>query len=177
MGTFWLSDEYGPYIYHYSATGQLLQAISPPDAILPKDASGNLNFTSSEDPLIGVTGRGPNQGFEGLTLDTKTNTLYAMLQTATLQDGGADKGTSRYTRLVAYDVNREPAKLVGEWVVPSPQSKKGNTRGQSEIHFIGHDIFLVLSRDGDGKGSDETESSYKQADLFSIADATDIPRY
>jgi hypothetical protein len=58
-GTFWISDEYGPYIYRFSADGHLLQTIQPPDAVLPRDATGALNFTSLANP---ATGRSPNQG-------------------------------------------------------------------------------------------------------------------
>ncbi|CAA7270994.1 unnamed protein product [Cyclocybe aegerita] len=100
-GTYWISDEYGPYIYRFSSSGNLVRAIQPPDAVLPRDAFGNFNFTSAADP---VTGRSPNQGFEGLTFDPSTNTLFAMLQSATIQDGGSSKATSRYTRLFAWDV-------------------------------------------------------------------------
>ncbi|KAL0581259.1 hypothetical protein V5O48_000742 [Marasmius crinis-equi] len=172
-GSYWISDEYGPYIYHFTADGHLISTIQPPAAILPKDSDGNLNFTSEENP---TTGRTPNQGFEGLTLDSDNNILYAMLQSATIQDGGADDSTSRYSRLVAYDVSSSarPA-LVGEWVVPLPISNdKGKTRASSEIHFVSKNVFLSLSRDGKGNGNDDSESKYKQADLFSIASATDI---
>ncbi|GLB38603.1 putative esterase-like activity of phytase [Lyophyllum shimeji] len=99
-GTFWISDEYGPYIYRYSADGNLIQTIQPPNAFLPRDSSGALQFTSADDP---TTGRSANQGLEGLTIDRINNIL-----------------------------------------------SKGNTQQCSEIHF------------------------YKQADLFSIAGATDI---
>ena len=34
-GTFWISDEYGPYVYQFSAGGRMLAAIAPPDALLP----------------------------------------------------------------------------------------------------------------------------------------------
>ena len=44
-------------------------------------------------------------GFEGLTIDADKQILYAMLQSALIQDGGGDKTSSRYTRLVAYDVS------------------------------------------------------------------------
>ena len=37
-----------------------------------------------------------------------------MLQSATVQDGGADKTTSRYTRLFAFDTKVLPPHLVGE---------------------------------------------------------------
>src|ERR1700757_881306 len=43
-GTVWVSEEYGPYVYHYSRHGTLLHVIRPPDAFIPmrRDASGNL---------------------------------------------------------------------------------------------------------------------------------------
>ncbi|PPQ92636.1 hypothetical protein CVT25_007715 [Psilocybe cyanescens] len=173
-GTFWVSDEYGPYIYRFSTSGQLIQTIQPPDAILPRDASGALNFTSVVNP---TTGRSPNQGFEGLTFDDSTNTLYSMLQSATIQDGGSAKTTGRYTRLLAYDVANpaSKAKLVGEWVVPLPLSaSKGNVLACSEIRFVSEGVFLALSRDGDGHGGGDNKSSYKQIDLFSISSASDI---
>lgn len=56
---FWMSDEYGPYIYKFTSSGALIQAIQPPAAILPIDKSGNVNFTSVVDP---ETGRAGNQG-------------------------------------------------------------------------------------------------------------------
>jgi hypothetical protein len=34
-GTFWISDEYGPYVYQFDPTGKMLQAIRPPDAFIP----------------------------------------------------------------------------------------------------------------------------------------------
>ncbi|CAA7265661.1 unnamed protein product [Cyclocybe aegerita] len=172
-GSYWISDEYGPYIYRFSAAGQLLQTIQPPAAVLPSNASGQLNFTSAVDP---VTGRKPNQGFENLAFDPSTSTLYAMLQSATIQDGGSSKSKSRHTRLFAYNVSHRliTPRLKGEWVIPLPQSAKGNTLACSETYWVGDSKFLALSRDGDGRGGDDATSKYKQADLFSIVHATDI---
>jgi hypothetical protein len=34
-GTFWISDEYGLYVYQFDPTGKMLQAIRPPDAFIP----------------------------------------------------------------------------------------------------------------------------------------------
>ncbi|KAJ7766026.1 esterase-like activity of phytase-domain-containing protein [Mycena metata] len=167
-GTYWTSDEYGPYIYLFSAGGQLIQTIKPPAAILPMDSKGNLNFTANVDP---ATGRGANQGFEGLTLDTTTNTLYAILQSATIQDGAL-----QYTRLLAYNVSAPTVSipLIGEWVVPLPVSSSGKVEATSEIHFVSPGVFLCLSRDGNGHGGSGDNIKYKHADLFSIVNATDI---
>ena len=56
--SFWASDEYGPYIYRFSAEGALTQTIQPPAAILPM-VDGALNFTGASDP---DTGRASNKG-------------------------------------------------------------------------------------------------------------------
>ncbi|KAG6835224.1 hypothetical protein H0H93_003767, partial [Arthromyces matolae] len=95
---------------------------------------------------------------------------------ATIQDGGDDTSTSRYTRLIAYDVSQSSVRppLIGEWVVPLPLSDKGNTEECNEIHFVKPGVFLALSRDGDGHGGDDNNTKYKRADLFSISGATDI---
>lgn len=86
-----------------------------------------------------------------------------MLQSATIQDGGSDKSTSRFTRLFAWNVANPlvSVPLIGEWVVPLPQSSGGNTEACSEIHFLGAGVFLALSRDGDGMGGSDDKSSYK----------------
>ncbi|KAJ7444474.1 esterase-like activity of phytase-domain-containing protein [Mycena latifolia] len=167
-GTYWMSDEYGPYIYLFSADGHLIQTIQPPAAILPFDSKGKLNFTSEVDP---DTGRGANQGFEGLTIDPMTSTLYAMLQSATIQDGAL-----QYTRLLAYDVSAPTVSvpLVGEWIVPLPLSSKGKVEASSDIHFVSPGVFLCLARDGNGHGGSGDDIKYKHADLFSIVNATDI---
>lgn len=97
------------------------------------------------------------------------NTLYALLQSATIQDGGSSKSTSRFTRMFAYDVSDAlliRPKLIGEWVVPLPQNSKGNTLAQSETHFISENVFFVLARDANGRGGSPDLSSYKCAILL-----------
>ena len=49
-GTFWISDEYGPYIYQFSHDGHLLQAIRPPDAFIPL-RNGSASFSADSPPL------------------------------------------------------------------------------------------------------------------------------
>jgi hypothetical protein len=51
--------------------------------------------------------------------------------------------------------------VIAEYVVPLPISKKNKTFAASELHFVKKDVFLVLSRDGNGHGNDNSESSYK----------------
>jgi hypothetical protein len=169
-----LSDEYGPYIYTLEPnSGIVLAATAPPQAVLPY-IGGKLNFTSQVNP---DTGRAPNQGFEGLTFDRSTDTLWALLQSATIQDSDNGSKTSNlYTRLFGYDAsNPLKLRLKSEYVVPLPQNKKsGKTFAQSELHVVDSNTFLVLARDGNGYGDTNSKSAYKQADLISTKGATNI---
>jgi hypothetical protein len=126
-------------------------------------------------------------GFEGLTTSSDGTMLYALLQSALVQDGGSDKSTERYTRLLAYSLSssgkskRKDKKsaataptLVAEYVVPLPTSGKGKAYASSELHALSNSTFLVLARDGNGHGDDSTQSAYKQADLLSVAGATNL---
>jgi hypothetical protein len=48
-GTFWISDEYGPYVYHFSRSGKMLQAIRPNDAIITM-RNGSESFSADSPP-------------------------------------------------------------------------------------------------------------------------------
>lgn len=196
-GSFWVSDEYGPYIYHFDPTGKMLAAIRPPDALIPmrNDAEsfssanppqylGGANgpLPSPEDP---DSGRDNNHGFEGLSVSADGQTLWALLQAATVQEGGLEKQTSRHTRLLQYDVrDRRKPVYVASYIVPLPlyvdpttskPSKNPKVAAQSELHALPNGQFLVLARDGKaGRGAESTESVYRQIDVVDLAGATDL---
>jgi hypothetical protein len=188
-GSFWVSDEYGPYIYHYAADGKLLGAIRPPAAFIPM-RKGEENFASNNPPKGGSapspenpeSGRQNNQGFEGLALGPDGKHLYVLLQSATIQDGGAggSSPTRFNTRLLAYDISDPAApKLTGEYVVQLPRfkDKKGKTlvAAQSELLALNDKQFLLVARDsGRGFATKDPTSLYRSVDLISIAKATNI---
>lgn len=193
-GSFWVSDEYGPYIYHFNPAGVMIGAIRPPDAFIPT-RNGTESFSAdsptfysgeSDDvsPADGPTGRNNNHGFEGLTVTGDGKTLYVLLQAATNQEGGLEKQTERYTRLVKYDITKPGSpRYAREFVVPLPlfndptakPSKNPKTAAQSEIFHIQDGQFFVLARDsGAGHGQDNSLSVYRHIDVFDIASATDI---
>lgn len=196
-GGFWVSDEYGPYIYKFSAEGRMEQAIQPPQAILPR-RNGTLSFNADSPPVYNpdeipnpedpTTGRDNNQGLEGLTISADGKTLYALMQSALNQEGGLDKQTRQYTRMLAYDISCEIPKYLHEWVVMLPKyfdytsskaSKANKVADQSEIHQLPTGDFLVLARDsGFGHGQSESLSVYRNADVFSVlsksANVTDL---
>ncbi|WWD20828.1 hypothetical protein CI109_105305 [Kwoniella shandongensis] len=169
-GTFWVSDEYGPYIWKYSADGTLLSTIVPPEAVLPY-RNGSLWFDAEGDNPD--TGRVPNQGFEGLTASPDGKTLYALLQSGTVQDLDSN-GEGRFTRLYVYDVSGTPT-LKHAYVLELPVTNgKAKALKQSDFIWISDNTFLVLSRDGKGNGDDDPESKHKDFLLFNLDGATDI---
>ncbi|KAG9012829.1 hypothetical protein FRB94_004975 [Tulasnella sp. JGI-2019a] len=172
-GSFFVGEEYGAYIYKYNADGSLNFVIQPPAAVIPM-INGAVNFTSQVDP---DTGRAANAGFESLTASPDGTKLYAMLQGALMQDGADgedDGGEDRYVRVFGWNISATTHTLTGEWVVPLPQTKKGKTITQNEIHYLDGSKFLVLSRDGHGNGDDTSTSNYKSIDYFDISGATNI---
>ncbi|KAI1380489.1 esterase-like activity of phytase-domain-containing protein [Hypoxylon crocopeplum] len=194
--SFWVSDEYGPYIYLFGPDGKMLSAIRPNDAIVPvrNDAtsfsanSPPIYVDNGEgddvDPADPDSGRDNNHGFEGLTVSEDGKSLWVLLQAAAVQEGGLEKQTERYTRFLKYDItNRLAPVYVGEWVVPLPlyndptakKSKNPKVAAQSEILALENGQFLVLSRDSDaGHGLESSLSVYRQIDVFDISGATDI---
>jgi hypothetical protein len=196
-GTIWVSDEYGPYIYHYTGNGTLLHMIRPPDAFIPMrlDASGHPveNF-SANSPPIGVvynpspgnpvSGRQNNQGFEGMAMSPNRSTLFVLLQSALIQDLDISgiKTTRRNTRLLAYDLRGLKPKLKGEYVVQLPLFQDPTTTkptlliaAQSELLALNDHQFLVLARDsGAGFSLANAASVYRSVDLIDISGATNI---
>ena len=185
-GTFFVSDEYGPYLYRFSAAGVLLGAIRPPEALVPK-RGGRDSFSAdnaaagqpSPNPNEPTTGRENNQGFEGLAASADGRTLYALMQSATRQDGGAG-GSSlrRHTRLLAYDItNPAAAALKGEWILPLPlytQSGLQQVASVGDLVVLSSRQFLVLARDGNGRGSSSTASIYRAVLLYDLSGASNI---
>jgi hypothetical protein len=197
-GTVWVSEEYGPYVYHYGPDGTLLHVIRPPDAFIPMrpDASGKLveNF-SANSPPIGetfntgnpVSGRQNNQGFEGLAMSPDRKTLFVLLQSALIQDLDSTSATTikltrHNTRLLAYDLRHGEPKLVGEYVVQLPHYQDQTTTkptlltaAQSEMLALNDHQFLVLARDSTGGFTDPNPGSvYRSVDLIDISGATNI---
>lgn len=184
-GSFWISDEYGPYIYHFSPSGHMLSAIQPPPAILP-ERNGTESFSAASapryDPDIepipknNPTGRANNQGLEGLTVSPDSKTLYALMQSALNQEGGLNSTTRMYTRLLEYDISDACNPVYkAEYVLPLPKDSAGRVAAQSEIHYVSPTQFLVLARDSNrGHGTENSNSRYRHIDVYDISKATDI---
>lgn len=187
-GSFYTSDEYGPYIYKFSADGCMQAAIRPPNAFIPL-RNGSDSFSADSPPIYApnaapsptdpTQGRANNQGLEGMTISADGKIITVLLQSALIQEGGTSKSNNFNSRALQYDISGNTPSLVGEYVVQLPQYTRanGNTRtaAQSEIHDVGNNQFFVLSRDsGAGRAADSTTSLYRHVDIFDITNATNL---
>ncbi|WP_082393638.1 esterase-like activity of phytase family protein [Nocardia arizonensis] len=148
-GTFWVSDEYGPFLVHFDAEGTEIERLSPGRG-LPRE--------------IGL--RTPNQGMEGLTVTPDGSTLVGVVQSGLNTPGlnGSAKEVPM-TRIVTVDLK---SKAVKEFVYPLENPKQTEV-AISEITAIGPTTFLVVERDGN-----LAPDSNKKIWTIDIASATDV---
>ena len=178
-GSIWVGDEYGPYIYHYDATGRMTGAIRPPEAVIPR-RQGMENFSAGEmakgEPQ---SGRQNNQGFEGMSIVPGTKTLFAMTQSALMQDldPTAPKATRRNVRLLEYDIAGTP-RLIHEYAVQLPlyaDGKRSGVAAQSEMLALDDHRLLLLCRDsGGGFTGKRDASAYRVINIIDTNGASDI---
>src|SRR5262245_42047390 len=153
FGTFFIADEYGPFVREFARNGQLIRRIPLPEKFRLDPVNGHPSGdvdaagTSLElYPAFNVFGRQANRGMEGLTITPNGRTLVGIMQNALLQDFGVDPVTigrvGFNNRIVTVDL------LTGrthEYVYPMDAVNQG--RGVNEILAINDHEFLVLERD------------------------------
>jgi Esterase-like activity of phytase len=141
-GNFYVSDEYGPYVFEFNRQGHLVQRISVPSKLLIDHPSSNAN----SELLNNTSGRQSNRGMEGLAISPDGSTLFGIMQSALLQDHGLVPNTTNRlglnNRIIKIDL------LTGEtheyvYVLDTI----GQGQGVSEIVAINNHEFLVLERD------------------------------
>ncbi|MFF1420971.1 esterase-like activity of phytase family protein [Streptomyces sp. NPDC058280] len=130
-GTYWMGDEFGPFLLHFSAKGQLLQAPIPLKGV-----------QAPENPYLngGKPNLGSSKGYEGMVRSVDGRHLYPLLE------GTVDGDKPGDLRLNDFDLRK--GRYTGKhWVY----------RLESPSHAIGDAIavdshrFLVIERDG-GEG-------------------------
>ena len=74
-GTYWIGDEFGPFLLHFDRAGRLIQAPVPtPDVRAPENPGG-------EAPNLGSS-----KGFEGMARSADSRTLYPLLEGTVARD-------------------------------------------------------------------------------------------
>ena len=156
-GTFWVSDEYGPHIVHFDATGKTIERINP-------FGSGTGGRTI---PLVFATRRA-NRGMEGLTLTPDGKTLVGIMQFPLYNPSSAAVSSSLVTRILTFDIATGATKQFVYLI------ERANLQANSEIAAITNTTFLVLERDGE-YGTDANKSTlFKRVYKIDITGATDI---
>jgi hypothetical protein len=151
-GTFWVSDEYGPYITHFNSDGREIERLSPLDGSLPRE----------------LVNRFPNRGMEGLTITPNGSTLVGLMQSSLAQkDLGTTKATADVpTRIVTYNLTTH-ATHEYLYLLHDPAT---NGTANSEITALGNNTFLVDERDGKFPGA----GTFKQLWKINLKGATDV---
>ncbi len=146
-GTFWISDEYGPFLVHFDAAGTEIERLAPGSG-LPKELSL----------------RTPNQGMEGLTVTPDGGTLVAIIQSGLRTPGLTSARVVPMTRIVTVDLK---SKAVREFVYPLENPK--SQLAVSDITALSATTFLVDERDGK-----LAPKSDKKLWTIDLAGATDV---
>jgi len=153
LGTFFVADEYGPYVFEFDRFGHVLRRIRVPQKFLLDPKTGHPSGDVDDDgnslelyPAFNTTGRQANRGMEGLTITPDGRTLVGIMQNALLQDNGIDPTTigrvGFNNRILTVDL------LTGtthEYVYVMDAVNQG--RGVNELLAINSHEFLVLERD------------------------------
>src|ERR1044072_6862613 len=139
-GTFYISDEYGPYVFEFNRQGQLIRRLEVPSKFFISKPSDDPNTE-----LTGNTsGRQANRGMEGLAISPDGKTLFGIMQNALIQDHGLS-GTDRVglnNRILKIDLVTGETR---EYVYVLDAINRG--QGVCEILAINDQEFLVVERD------------------------------
>jgi hypothetical protein len=167
-GHFLVSDEYGPSLYEFDRHGKRLRAFTTPANLVPRNAGVVPNIPNYADDTGNTAGKRTNRGFEGLAISPDGTFAYAMLQSATLDEGG---GNGVCNRIVKFDT--ETGHAVAQYAYQMEAASQG--RGVSALIAINDHEFLVIERNnrGVGVGADFSPPN-KKVYRIDLTDAADV---
>jgi hypothetical protein len=165
-GRFYVSDEYGPSLYEFSREGIRVRTFATPANLVPRNAENGVpNFAGDAG---NTAGKRTNRGFEGLAISPDGAYVYAMLQSAMLDEGG---GSGVCNRIVKFDT------VSGEAVAQFAYQMEGSSQGRgiSALVALNDHEFLVLERNnrGIGVGADFSPPN-KKVFRIDLAGAVDV---
>ena len=165
---FYVSDEYGPSLYEFDKKGKRVRSFVTPTNLVPRDAAGMPNFASD---IGNSKGKRTNRGFEGLAISPDGEYVYAMLQSAMLDEGG---GSGLCNRIVKFSTATGTA--LAQYAYQMEGSSQG--RGISALFAVNDHEFLVLERNnrGIGVGAELSPPNKKvfRIDLTGAADVSAV---
>jgi hypothetical protein len=180
--TWYVSDEYGPFVYRFDNVGALQSVLPVPAAYIPilgPDYPGAINYLTASTIATNDSGRYINRGMEGLTVSPSGKRLIGCLQSPLVQDG-QNRNPSRNVRILVYDIEPGSASYlqpVAEYVHVLPLSAaEANNRHTpvSEILALSDTKYLILQRDSRGRGGDPGPFLYKRIVEVDASKASNI---
>jgi hypothetical protein len=164
-GSRWfISDEYGPDVREFSATGQLVRRFQLPSRL----TIAHPNADPLAENAANQTGRQANGGLEGLAISPNGERLFAIMQRPLLQDSAPSengKRRGRFNRLLEINIANGATR---EFVYPMTDS----SHGVSEILAMNAHEFLVIERDS----QEGLAAKCKQVFRIDVRDATEVSR-
>jgi hypothetical protein len=151
-GTFWVSDEYGPNIFHFDQTGKLIERIN---------SFGN---GGKQIPAVFIKRR-PNKSMEGIAITPDQKYLVGIMECPLYNPDSQVKNTALAVRILFYEIATGTAKeylYILDNVIYST----------SDIVAITNSTFLVIERDSTTPGKDAT--NFKKVFKIDIAKASNI---
>lgn len=152
-GSFWVSDEYGPHIVHFSKKGVELERISP----------YGMTTNGRKIPAV-LANRRANRGMEGLAKTPDEKYLVGIMQSTLYNPSKKEVVNNRLIRIVKFEL--ATGKI---WQYLYQQNKE--TDSCCGITALSNDEFIVIERDGKFAGE---ENAHKYLFKINLKDATDV---
>jgi hypothetical protein len=160
--SFFVSDEYGPFLYEFGPDGRRRRTLKLPNKFLIDLPSA----VPADELQLNAFGRQSNRGMEGLAISPDGSKLYGIMQSPLIQDGGLSDTFSRIgknVRILEIDVETGAFR---EFLYVLDEA----SNGISEILAVNDHEFLVLERDG----RVGTSARFQKVIRIDTTDATDI---
>jgi hypothetical protein len=152
-GSFWISDEYGPWLVHVNKKGRTIERIGP--------------FGGKKSLPRVLALRRPNRGMEALTMTPEGRLLVGLMQNPVDNPDVSIRKTSKLNRLVIYDprsgATRQYAYLM-----------EGVNSVVSEIAAVTETSFIVSERDQLFPGDPKAPAKLKRIYRIDLAGATEL---
>lgn len=152
-GSFWISDEYGPWLVHVDARGRTLERIGP--------------FGGKKSLPRVLALRRPNRGMESLTITPDGRLLVGLMQNPVDNPDIGIRKSSRLNRLVTYDprsgATRQYAYLM-----------EGVSSVVSEIAAVTGTTFIVSERDQLFPADPKSPAKLKRIYKIDLAGASEL---
>jgi hypothetical protein len=153
-GTFWISDDYGPFLLHVDENGRTLERIGP------------VRGTVRAMPRV-FARRRPGRGMEGLTVLPGGQVLVGIMESPLDNPSPAVRRTARAARILVFDARTSASKQY-------LYLQDGPGVQNSEIAAISATRLLVLEHDGNSAREAAAPARVKRVYLIDISRATDV---